>query len=75
MMTRNKTRKKILDIIREHVFEHGYAPTADEIALTIGFSSHTTVRKHVHSLIEEKRLRFGLGGSWRTLRVVEKKKK
>jgi len=52
-----KRQKEILDFIREHVGEHGYAPTLQEIGSRFGLSSPATVYKHVEQLVQKGYLR------------------
>ncbi len=48
--------KRILDIIRDHVAEHGYAPTLREIAEQAGYRARSQVHGYVSSLIEQGHL-------------------
>ena len=48
-----KRQKEILDYVRDHVGEHGYAPTLQEIGVRFGLSSPATVYKHVEQLVQK----------------------
>lgn len=52
-----KRQKEILDFVREHVGERGYAPTLQEIGDRFGLSSPATVYKHVEQLVKKGYLR------------------
>ncbi len=52
-----KRQKEILDYVRDHVGEHGYAPTLQEIGVRFGLSSPATVYKHVEQLVRKGYLR------------------
>lgn len=52
-----KRQKETFDFIAEHVHEHGYAPTLEEICSHFGLSSPATVYKHVQQLVAKGYLR------------------
>jgi len=52
-----KRQKEILDFVREHVGQRGYAPTLHEIGEHFGLSSPATVYKHVEQLVQKGYLR------------------
>lgn len=52
-----KRQKEVLDFVREHVGQHGYAPTLQEIGSRFGLSSPATVYKHVEQLVQKGYLR------------------
>jgi repressor LexA len=52
-----KRQKEILDFVRDHVGQHGYAPTLQEIGSRFGLSSPATVYKHVEQLVQKGYLR------------------
>jgi repressor LexA len=52
-----RRQKEVLDFIREHVEERGYAPTLQEIGRRFGLSSPATVYKHVEQLVQKGYLR------------------
>lgn len=47
------SEQRILDIIRRHIAENGYAPTLEEIAREAGHKARSQVHKYVNSLIEQ----------------------
>jgi DNA-binding MarR family transcriptional regulator len=40
----------LLGFIREHITQHGYAPSFEEIALAFGYRSLATVHEHLSNL-------------------------
>lgn len=52
-----KRQKEILDYVRTHVGQYGYAPTLQEIGTRFGLSSPATVYKHVEQLVQKGYLR------------------
>lgn len=52
-----KRQKEVLDFVRQHVGQHGYAPTLQEIGSRFGLSSPATVYKHVEQLVQKGYLR------------------
>lgn len=52
-----KRQKQIYDFVRDHIQEHGYAPTLKEIGDEFGLSSPATVYKHVEQLVQKGYLR------------------
>ena len=49
-MPLTKRQSEILDFIRVHIDEHGYAPSFEEIAERFGFQSLATVHEHLTNL-------------------------
>ncbi|NQU27919.1 MAG: transcriptional repressor LexA [Candidatus Marinimicrobia bacterium] len=45
-----KKQSSILRFLKEHIAEHGFSPTFDEIAHRFGFKSKGTVYKHINAL-------------------------
>jgi len=56
-MTLTRRQHQIMEYIRAHAAEHGYAPTLAEIGRHFGLSSVATVHKHVRRLVERGALR------------------
>ena len=49
-MTLTKRQRQLLDYLRAHLADHGYAPTLDEIGRHFALTSVATVHKHLHNL-------------------------
>ncbi len=64
-----KKQAEILEFIRNHIDEQGYAPTYREIADAFDLSSPATVHQHVQMLIEKSYLKAGDDGEARSLSV------
>lgn len=64
-----KKQAEILEFIRNHIEENGYAPTYREIADAFELSSPATVHQHVQSLIDKNFLTAGEDGEARSLSV------
>lgn len=62
-------QKSILVFVREHIDQHGYAPTVREIGDQAGLSSTSTVHRHLERLKEDGYLTDDQK-SPRTLQVV-----
>lgn len=62
-----KKQAEILEFIRNHIEEQGYAPTYREIAEAFGLSSPATVHQHVQTLIEKAYLQAGDDGEARSI--------
>ena len=56
-MALTKKQKDILEFIRTHIHQRGYAPTLREIGEHFGLSSVATVHKHLKSLEEKGELK------------------
>jgi repressor LexA len=67
MMT--KRQKEMLDYLRGHIEEHGYAPTLDEIGRHFELASLATVHKHLQNL-ERKGLIRRLANRSRALELT-----
>jgi len=52
-----RRQKEVLDFVGQHVGQHGYAPTLQEIGSRFGLSSPATVYKHVEQLVQKGYLR------------------
>lgn len=64
------SEQRILNIIRQYITEHGYAPTLEEIAREAGLKARSQVHKYVNSLIEQGHLTRD-GRARRGLKLVE----
>ncbi|HXE58029.1 MAG TPA: transcriptional repressor LexA [Gemmatimonadales bacterium] len=49
-MALTKRQSEILDFLKRHIAEHGYAPSFEEIAEHFGFQSLATVHEHLTNL-------------------------
>ncbi len=65
-----KKQAEILEFIRDHIEEQGYAPTYREIAEAFELSSPATVHQHVQMLIEKAYLKAGDDGEARSLTIM-----
>jgi repressor LexA len=68
-MTVTKRQKELLDYLRRHIRDRGYAPTLGEIGRHFGLASVATVHKHLRNL-EAKRLVVRDAGRSRALALV-----
>ncbi|MBI4435495.1 transcriptional repressor LexA [Candidatus Uhrbacteria bacterium] len=66
-----KKQSEVLDFIREHLEENGYAPSYREIADHFGLSSPATVHGHVQALIEKGLITAGDEGEARSIELVQ----
>lgn len=66
-----KKQKEIFDFVREHIQEHSYAPSIDEIRLFFGLSSPATVHKHLR-LLEQKGVLRRAPNQSRGLEIIDK---
>ena len=64
------SEQRILNIIRQYIAEHGYAPTLEEIAQEAGLKARSQVHKYVNSLIEQGHLARD-GRARRGLKLIE----
>ncbi|HZR83843.1 MAG TPA: transcriptional repressor LexA [Candidatus Binatia bacterium] len=71
MTTLTRRQKEMLDYLEQHIAEHGYAPTLDEIGRRFGLASLATVHKHLTNLEEKGVIRRRAGHS-RALEVVQR---
>ncbi len=70
-MSLTRRQAEILEFIRDHRQEHGYAPTLQEIGQRFGLSSPATVHKHVSHLVSKGYLRRERRNASRDLAPVE----
>lgn len=70
-MPLTKKQSEVLDFIRDHLEENGYAPSYREIADHFGLSSPATVHGHIQALIEKRYLMSGADGEARSLEPVD----
>lgn len=54
-------RRRILDFVRIHIRDHGYAPSTREICDAVGISSTSVTNYHVNRLVEAGKLRKAPG--------------
>lgn len=66
-----KKQSVVLDFIREHIADNGYAPSYREIADAFGLSSPATVHGHVQALIEKGLIVNGDDGEARSIELVQ----
>ncbi len=69
-----KKQTEILEHIRSHINEVGYAPSYREIADHFGLSSTATVHGHVQALVEKGVLNTGGEGEARSIELIEDNK-
>ncbi|MBM5789562.1 transcriptional repressor LexA [Candidatus Parcubacteria bacterium] len=65
-----KKQSEVLDFIRSHIKEYGYAPSYREIGDHFGLSSPATVHAHVQSLVEKGMVSIGDEGEARSIELV-----
>lgn len=70
-MSLTKKQSEILSHIREHIAEHGYAPSYREIASHFGLSSPATVHQHVQSLVDKGMLQMDEDGGPRAIELTD----
>ncbi|MBW6477619.1 MAG: transcriptional repressor LexA [Chromatiales bacterium] len=70
MLTAQQNR--VLQVIREHLTEHGHAPTLEEIGLLVGVRSRGAVHRLVQALIDKGYLARTSSG-WRGLALAEER--
>ncbi len=68
--TLTKRQKEILDFVREHIRDKGYAPTLEEIGQHFQLSSMATVHKHLSNLAAKGLVERGWNRS-RDMRIVD----
>jgi len=73
-MILTKRQKQLFDYLDDHIANHGYAPTLEEIGLHFGLSSLATVHKHLTNLESKGLIRRKLNHS-RAIELVRQKKK
>lgn len=73
-MILTKRQKQLFDYLDDHIANHGYAPTLEEIGLHFGLSSLATVHKHLTNLETKGLIRRKLNHS-RAIELVRQKKK
>ena len=70
MSSLTKKQAEILEFIREHIKEQGYAPSYREIGEHFGLSSPATVHTHVQALVEKGEIKVGDEGEARSIEVM-----
>lgn len=65
-----RRQQEILDLIREHLAQHGRPPTRVEIANTLGFRSATAAENHLKALARKGYISLSPGAS-RNIRLAE----
>lgn len=71
-MTLTKKQAEVLDFIRSHIEDRGYAPSYREIADHFGLSSPATVHAHVQALVEKGEINVGDEGEARSIALIER---
>lgn len=66
-----KKQSAILDFIRRHIAERGYAPSYREIAKQFDLSSTATVCQHIRALSEKGAINMGTDGEARSIELSE----
>ncbi len=70
MSSLTKKQAEVLVFIREHIEDHGYAPSYREIGDHFGLSSPATVHTHVQALAEKGEITVGEDGEARSIEVI-----
>ncbi len=70
-MSLTKKQSDILAHIRQHIGEHGYAPSYREIAAHFGLSSPATVHQHVQSLVDKGMIQLDEEGGARAIELID----
>jgi repressor LexA len=73
-MPLTKRQREILDYLAGYIDEHGYAPSFEEIAETMGYASLATVHEHLTNLERKGAIRRSFNES-RGLEVVSRQRK
>lgn len=73
-MALTKRQREILDYLAHYIDEHGYAPSFEEIAETMGYASLATVHEHLTNLERKGVIRRSYNES-RGLEVVSRERK
>ncbi len=68
-MTLTKKQAEVLEYIRLHIEDHGYAPSYREIGEHFGLSSSATVHAHVQALAEKGEINVGDEGEARSIEL------
>ena len=70
MSSLTKKQAEILEFIRSHILDAGYAPSYREIGEHFGLSSPATIHTHIQTLVEKGEIRIGDEGEARSIEVV-----
>lgn len=70
-MALTKRQREILDYLTRYIDEHGYAPSFEEIAETMGYGSLATVHEHLSNLERKGVIRRSFNES-RSIEVLSK---
>ncbi len=70
MSSLTKKQAEVLAFIRQHIDEHGYAPSYREIGDHFGLSSPATVHTHVQTLVEKGEIKVGEDGEARSIEMI-----
>lgn len=73
-MPLTKRQREILDYLAGYIDEHGYAPSFEEIAETMGYASLATVHEHLTNLERKGAIRRSFNES-RGLEVVSRQRR
>jgi repressor LexA len=73
-MPLTKRQREILDYLAAYIDQHGYAPSFEEIAETMGYASLATVHEHLTNLERKGAIRRSFNES-RGLEVVSRQRK
>lgn len=71
-VTLYRRQRQIVDFIAQYIQRHGYSPTLQEIADSLGVSSLATVHEHLQALIKKKIIRK-YEGAVRGIELIDKK--
>jgi repressor LexA len=70
-MPLTKKQSDVLNFIRAHIEDYGYAPSYREIGEHFGLSSPATVHSHVQSLSEKGEISLGEDGEARSIEMIK----
>ncbi len=71
MSSLTKKQAQILEYIRSHIEEYGYAPSYREIGDHFGLSSPATIHAHVQALCEKGVVAIGFDGEARSIELIK----
>jgi len=70
MSNLTKKQNDVLQYIKDHIQDSGYAPSYREIGDHFGLSSPSTIHGHVQALVEKGMIRIGDDGEARSIELV-----
>lgn len=70
VLTLTPAQKRVYEFVRSYIEKNGYAPSHEEIRLSLGFRSRNSVSKHLLSLKERGYLKLPLPNRKRALELL-----